>query len=34
MEICRSTLLIYADYCYFFSFMDEVLSEETVKKDN
>ena len=45
MEICRYTSLIYADYCYFFSsgrmcmyilrpFMDEVLSEEIVKKDN
>ena len=45
MEICRSTSLIYTDYCYFFSsgriymyilrpFMDEVLNEETVKKDN
>ena len=45
MEICRSTSLIYTDYCYFFSsgrmymyilrpFMDEVLNEEIVKKDN
>ena len=45
MEICRETSLIYADYCYFFSsgmmymyifrsFIDEVLSEEIVKKDN
>ena len=45
MEICRYTLLIYADYCYIFSsgrmymyilrpFMDEVLNEEIVKKDN
>ena len=45
MEICHKTLLIYADYCYFFSsgrmymyilrpFMDEVSSEEIVKKDN
>ena len=45
MEICRYTSLIYADYCHFFSygkmymyiprpFMDEVLSEEIVKKGN
>ena len=45
MENCRETSLIYADYCFFFSsgrmymyiirpFMDEILSEEIVKKNN